>query len=165
MRKIVRDIILIVGISALIGLGVNALSSAGIALMGEWDPSQGVVTANSRTQPVARDIEIGTVAEAYSLFNEKTVIFVDARDEAAYRQGHIEGAIHLFVYNYNTTFPSFLARVPLDQAMVVYCSGRTCEDSHTLARYLKEDGYTDVRVFVDGYPAWESEGLPVEKTD
>ena len=51
MRKIVRDIILIVGISALIGLGVNALSPAGIALMGEWDPSQGVV-ADSMDGPI-----------------------------------------------------------------------------------------------------------------
>lgn len=165
MTKIVRDMVLIVGFSALVGLGVNALSPAGISLVGEWDVSKGVVSPNSKSQPVSRDIEIGTVAEAYALFKEKSVVFVDARDEAAFRQGHIEGAVHLFVYDYNTTFPSFMARFPLNQPIVAYCSGRTCEDSHTLARYLKEDGYTDVRVFVDGYPAWEREGLPVEKTD
>ena len=46
--------------------------------------------------------------------------------------------------------------------MITYCSGRTCEDSHNLARLLSEVGFTDVRVFIDGFPGWEAEGYPVE---
>ena len=40
---------------------------------------------------------------------------------------------------------------------------RECEDSHILAYYLLGEGYTDVRVFIDGYPGWEAENLPVER--
>ena len=57
---------------------------------------------------------------------------------------------------------SFLKRYPLDQPIVTYCSGRTCEDSHILARLLSEAGYTSVRIFIDGLAGWQAEGSPVE---
>jgi len=45
---------------------------------------------------------------------------------------------------------------------VTYCSGRTCEDSHNLGRFLSEAGYTDVRIFIDGFSGWQAEGNPIE---
>lgn len=162
--KIFKDILCMIVLAAVTGLTVNALSPSGIALVGDWNPENGVISARAKNQPVSHDIEIPTVAEAYALFNDKNVLFVDARDVSQYDEGHIKGAVSLFVYEYGQRFPEFMAKVPLDRPIVAYCSGRSCEDSHTLARYLKEDGYTDVRVFVDGFPAWAEEGHPVEKT-
>ncbi len=163
--KILKDMLLIIVLAAVTGLVVNSLSPRGITLMGDWDPSKGVVSANPKDRPVARDIEIRSVQEASTLFKDTSVLFVDAREETLFNEGHIQGAVSLFVYDYNKNFAAFMARYPKDQPIVTYCSGRECEDSHTLARYLKEDGYTHVRVFVDGYPAWAEEGLPVEKTE
>jgi rhodanese-related sulfurtransferase len=163
--KTIKGIVLILVISAVTGFTVNVLSPRGIALFGDWDTSKGVISAKAKNKPVAHGIEIQSVKEAYALFNEKTTVFVDARDKDSYDQGHIPGALSLSVYDYNKLFAGFMAVCPREKPVVTYCSGRECEDSHNLARYLKEDGYTDVRVFVDGFPAWEKEGLPVEKAD
>jgi rhodanese-related sulfurtransferase len=57
---------------------------------------------------------------------------------------------------------SFLNRYPAEQTIVTYCSGRTCEDSHDLAQSLSDVGFTNVRIFIDGFPGWEAEGYPIE---
>ena len=41
-------------------------------------------------------------------------------------------------------------------------AARTCEDSHNLAQLLLAFGYTEINVFIDGFPGWESEGHPIE---
>jgi rhodanese-related sulfurtransferase len=57
---------------------------------------------------------------------------------------------------------SFLNHYLPDQPIVTYCSGRTCEDSQNLAQMLAAIGYSDISIFIDGFPAWETEGYPVE---
>ena len=51
---------------------------------------------------------------------------------------------------------------PLEQPIVTYCSGRTCEDSHQLAWLLIDVGFSEVRIFIDGFPGWQAEGYPIE---
>lgn len=165
-RSIVAEISLILLLATVTGFFVNALSPRGIALLGQWDVDKGVVTAAPKDGPVAHELEIHRVEEAYDLYRSGEALFVDARDESRYREGHIRGAVFLFPYDYDQLFEAFVTRYPdRDRLIVTYCSGRECEDSHTLARYLIEDGYTRVRVFIDGYPAWAAEGLPVDFVD
>ncbi|GAB6094628.1 rhodanese-like domain-containing protein [Desulfatiferula olefinivorans] len=165
-RSMAFEIGLILLLAVLTGFGVNALSPRGIALVGQWDVDKGVVTAAAKNGPVVHDLEIRRVREAYDLFRSAGALFVDARDESVYREGHIRGAVSLFPYDYDRLFGDFTARYPdRDRLIVTYCSGRECEDSHMLAQYLIEDGYTRVRVFIDGYPAWVAEGFPIDVTD
>jgi rhodanese-related sulfurtransferase len=55
-----------------------------------------------------------------------------------------------------------MEQYPPEKAIVAYCSGRTCEDSHNLAQLLLAFGYTEIKVFIDGFTGWESEGYPIE---
>jgi len=55
-----------------------------------------------------------------------------------------------------------MEQYPAEKAIVTYCAGRTCEDSHNLAQLLLAFGYTEINVFIDGFPGWESEGYPIE---
>lgn len=165
-RSIVVEIGLILLLATVTGLCINAVSPRGIALMGQWDVDKGVVTAAPKNSPVVHELEIHRVEEAYDLYRSAGALFVDARDESRFREGHIRGAVSLFPYDYDQLFEGFVTRYPdRDRLIVTYCSGRECEDSHTLAQYLIEDGYTQVRVFIDGYPAWVAEGLPVDYVD
>lgn len=168
MRMIgtVKEICQIFVLAVLTGLGANALSPHGIALVGQWDVNKGVVTAVAKNDVVSHDREITGVDEAYALYQTGSALFVDARDKTMYDEGHIKGAVDLSVYDYDLLFGEFIQAHPrMDQLIVTYCSGRECEDSHRLAQYLSEDGYTHVRVFIDGYPSWQAKGLPVESTD
>ena len=52
--------------------------------------------------------------------------------------------------------------LPRDTAIVVYCSGLACPQSHAAGDKLTTLGYTNVRVFAGGLEAWKEAGLPVQ---
>lgn len=164
-EKSVREIIYLLGAAIVISFIVNSLSPVGIALKGDWDTSQGVVTARSKTDVVVHDIEISSVFEAKDIYDTGKALFVDARQSETFMKGYIKGAVSLSVYDYDDLIDKFIATYSSDQKIITYCSGRECDESHRLATYLKAEGYRDVRVFIDGFPAWEKEGFPVDKKD
>jgi rhodanese-related sulfurtransferase len=161
-KKAAREIIILLGVSVLLALTVNFISPRGIALIGQWDTAKGVITADPQPAEERKLQEIDSVTWAKEIYDKGHVLFVDARSQNNYEQGHIPGAVSLPLGQFDQMIESFLSKHALDQPMVTYCSGRTCEDSHHLARLLLEAGFTDVRVFIDGFPGWEAEGYPVE---
>jgi len=96
------------------------------------------------------------------IYDQGSTVFIDARSEESYRDGHIKGAIAFPVGKFNNRIDNFLSHYPIDQPIVTYCSGRSCEDSHRLAQMLMDSGYEQVSVMIDGYPGWEARGFPVE---
>jgi rhodanese-related sulfurtransferase len=161
-RKTIKEIIILVGASVLLALVVNHLSPRGIALVGQWDTAKGVITANAADENEYRIAEIDRVSDAAKIFYEGDTFFVDARSLGDYESSHIPGAISLPVGQFDEHIESFMNQYPLDQPIITYCSGRTCEDSHHLARLLLEAGYSEVRIFIDGFPGWLAEGYPIE---
>ena len=162
IKKTIQEIITLLGVSLILALVVNTFSPRGIALVGQWDIAQGVVTASPAAGATGQPQEIDSIALAKAIFDEGEVLFVDARSQKDYANGHIPGAISLPVGQFKERIGSFLNRYPLEQPVVTYCSGRTCEDSHDLARFLSDIGFTNVRIFIDGFQGWEAEGYPVE---
>ena len=162
IKKTIQEIITLLGVSLILALVVNTFSPRGIALVGQWDIAQGVVTASPAAGATGQPQEIDSIALAKAIFDEGEVLFVDARSQKDYGNGHIPGAISLPVGQFKERIGSFLNRYPLEQPIVTYCSGRTCEDSHDLARFLSDIGFTNVRIFIDGFQGWEAEGYPVE---
>jgi len=160
--KTSKEVSIILGVSILAAFAVNYFSPAGIALVGQWDTSQGVVTAKAKNNIVIDGIEIGAVDQARELYDSGEYIFVDARSPEDYEEGHIKGAVSLPVGQFEEKIAAFMEHYPPEASIVTYCSGRTCEDSHHLAEFLLEFGYDKVNVFIDGFPGWEAEGHPIE---
>ncbi|MFQ5485111.1 MAG: rhodanese-like domain-containing protein [Desulfobacterales bacterium] len=162
LRSIIKEIMVLIVLSVVLAFLVNILSSKGIALFGRWDTSKGVITANPKNAEEGWPAEIDSVVQAKAIFDKGGALFVDARSRGNYEDGHIPGAISLPVGEFSKQIESFLNQHPSDQPLVIYCSGRTCDDSHNLALLLLEAGFTDVRIFIDGFPGWEAEGYRVE---
>ena len=160
--KTAKEISIILGIAIVTAFAFNYFSPAGIALVGQWDTSQGVVTARAKNDIVIDDIEIGTVDRARKLYDSGKYIFVDARSPEDYEEGHIKGAVSLPVGQFDEKIAAFEERHPPQASIITYCSGRTCQDSHHLAEFLLEFGYDNVTVFIDGFPGWKAEGHPIE---
>jgi len=160
--KTVKEIVILLGLSIAAAFMVNYFLPDGIALVGQWDTSQGVVTAMAKNDVVIEGIEIGTVDEARQLFDSGEYVFVDARSPEDFEAGHIPGAVSLPVGQPEERVAAFLERYPPEASIITYCSGRTCQDSHHLAEFLLEFGYDNVTVFIDGFPGWEAEGHPIE---
>ena len=157
-----KEVSNILAVSVLLAFGVNYFSPNGIALMGQWDTSQGVVTAKEKNDVVLDELEIEDVTHAKALYDTGIVLFVDARSVVDYFDGHIKGAISLPVGQYDEQIDAFLELNDLDRPIVTYCSGRTCEDSHHLAQLLMERGYMNISVMIDGFPGWQAEGYPID---
>jgi rhodanese-related sulfurtransferase len=161
-KKLTKEITLLLGVSVGLALIVNYFSPAGIALIGQWDTSQGVITARAKNDVVIDALEIEDVKIAKQIYDIGKALFVDARSREDYEDGHIPGAVFLSVGQFDELIGAFIDQHSLDQPIVTYCSGRTCEDSHNLAQLLLDFGFNDVKVFIDGFPGWEAEDYPIE---
>lgn len=162
LKTIVFEAALIIGTAAIFALIVNSISPKGIALLGQWDPSKGVVSANGKSRQMPAEFEISNSRAAKVLFDNPETVFVDARSQEQYEQGHIKGAVSFPAWDFDSRIEAFLDRYPSDRPLVIYCSGRECEDSHMLAKQLSDIGFSNVKVYIDGFPAWQAEGFPIE---
>ncbi len=160
--KTIKEVSILVGVSIIAAFAVNYFSPAGITLVGQWDTAKGVITANEKNAIVLDDLEIGDVTLAKKLYDSQKFVFVDARSRDDYDEGHIKGAVSLPVGQFDEKIETFLEQYPPEKAIITYCSGRTCEDSHRLTQLLLAFGYAEINVFIDGYPGWEAEGHPIE---
>lgn len=106
--------------------------------------------------------------EDTALLASRGVLFIDARRTAVYREGHIAGARSFAVWESDVDDKvKALFAEGRDQSapVVVYCSGGDCEDSHTLGQKLYMAGFDNALVYKDGFPDWETRGLPIARGD
>ena len=82
------------------------------------------------------------------------VVIIDNRPKARkYDKGHIPGAISIPYRE----FDKHTAKLPADKAtpLIFYCGGFKCTLSPKSALKAKELGYTNVRTYPAGFPAWK----------
>lgn len=110
-----------------------------------------------------REISSGEAWEAF----KSGVPFLDARRRAEFAEGHIAGAWCTPVWESDLDerlIPFKAARRPgPEDAIVIYCSGGGCRDSHLLAAKLLDEGYGHLLIYRDGFPDWLAQKRPVEK--
>ena len=86
------------------------------------------------------------------------VLLIDSRPTARkYDIGHIPTAVNIPDTSFDKLAPTML---PKDKAMllVFYCEGYDCILSHSSAAKAEALGYTNVRVFAEGFPGWVAGG-------
>ena len=82
------------------------------------------------------------------------VTLVDSRPAARkYDLGHIPTAVNIPDSNFDKLAPTLL---PQDKAQLVifYCDGPECALSHNSAFKAEKLGYTNVKVYAEGFPDW-----------
>jgi len=141
---------------------VNKISPVGIPLVGQWDLEKGIVHASPDSADFNERLEIDNIEVAKLIYDDANTLFVDARSEMDYEAGHVKGAISLPMNDVDANIEDFINRYPPEQAIVTYCSGRTCEDSHHVAQLLLDLGYEQVNIMIDGFQTWQEKGFPVD---
>lgn len=91
-------------------------------------------------------------------------VFVDARNDRRYAEGHVPGAFQVDHYYRDRYMDQVLPFCMGALKVVVYCSGGDCEDSEFVARGLIEYGVDPGKIFVypGGMEQWRGGGMPVE---
>jgi rhodanese-related sulfurtransferase len=85
-------------------------------------------------------------------------LLVDARAPQAYLHSHLSGALSLPLGEAETLLADFMAKIPLDTPLILYCNGFGCPDSFDLGVRLLAEGYTRVLVYEGGFPEWRDRG-------
>ena len=106
-------------------------------------------------------------AEPAQLVNAPSadVIFVDARNDEHYHEGHIPGALHFDRFRPADHLPQVMPAAQMAEKVIVYCGGGDCEDSKFGALQLLEQGIPPYKVYVymGGVKEWTARGLPLEQ--
>ncbi|MBI5764723.1 MAG: rhodanese-like domain-containing protein [Planctomycetes bacterium] len=80
-----------------------------------------------------------------------TAAFIDARPPDQFASGHIRGALNVPAGQVDSYLPQVEESVSRDQLIIIYCSGPTCGSSDMVYERLAAQGYSNMRVYSDGW--------------
>jgi rhodanese-related sulfurtransferase len=197
VKKVLGETALVAIVGIALAFAANAISSRGLKLGNDYfhgatrppkpgsAMTQGGTNATKITQhmlspaeaAIARlrekGLQVADDEKILTLFHDPRyeqglVIFIDARKDEEYSQGHIPGAYQLDPMYKEKYLGSALPACTLAQQIVIYCHGGDCELSEFAAEFLRGSaGIPNEKLFIyaNGIPAWQAHGLPIEKGD
>jgi len=132
----------------------------------------GLSDSEHKFSHAASEFKTITVEETIEFFNDPNTaagvyLFVDARNDQAYAQGHIPGAVQCDHYRLEEFIDSVCQAADCAEKVIVYCEGGECEDSILLCReLLMADIPRDkLYLFQGGCQEWSANDMPCEKGD
>lgn len=102
----------------------------------------------------------GDVEKLVALGPQKgNYLLVDSRPPIRFAEGSIPTAVNIPYAEIRNSLDKF----PKDKnfLIVFFCQGPTCALSPQSASYLESQGYTNVKVYHDGYPEWSKKHVSV----
>jgi len=193
LQTIFREGVLVAVIGVAFAFAANALSPRGLVLARNYFPGAGrspipaatvatlapvaMATNTNAASPTellatrlkAKGLQLVVSNQVTQLFRDPRyeqglVVFVDARDDRHYQEGHVPGAWQFDHYRAENYLGVVLPVCLMAEQVVVYCNGGDCEDSEFAALTLSGAGTTKEKLFVygGGMTEWIAGGLPVE---
>jgi rhodanese-related sulfurtransferase len=187
-RGLVVEASFLVAAGLIFSLAANALSPRGLSLARDYfklsaplgTPARATNTSVSAPATAAPEDEVGKRIQERGLavidragvetlfhdpqYEQEAIIFIDARDDRHYEQGHIPGAYQFDRYYPERYLPVVLPACQNASRIVVYCTGGKCEDSEFAAGALVEAGIPADRiaVYIGGIADWTELKRPIE---
>ena len=154
IKRIFRQVAVILGLSFIVGLTVN------IPLIKRYFDGEFFISF----LPEEKNISMSYISldEAQDYFSSGDVLFIDSRPQQNFQIGRIFGAINIPYDEYVNDYIKDRISVPLDKTLIVYCDGADCRTSVSLAKILAGKGFTEIRIFFGGWVEWLDAGLPVD---
>ena len=106
--------------------------------------------------PIIREISIDIAKDLF----DQNMLFVDARTEEYYKEGHIPKAV--CNDNLDLLITKMEKHISIDDGFIVYCSDDDCGSSEELAYLLQEQGFSNIYLFKGGWKQWVVNNLPIE---
>lgn len=143
---------------------VAALSGAvllypGLIVGGAAEAADAVVeTAQAPANRYPHRVGIDVVRQHALLPKRDGAMLIDSRPAARkYDIGHIPTAVNIPDLQFDKLAPVLLPRDKA-QLLIFYCDGPACTLSHNSAFKAEKLGYTNVRVYAEGFPDWIAQG-------
>jgi rhodanese-related sulfurtransferase len=181
-----KQILIILAISIIAGLIVNAINPKGVPLILEkniyaldtakqkktvdgfvndpYDTNSNKTHKNMLSGKMSKEGNI-TVELAKNLF-DRNALFVDARTKEEYDSVNVKGSINLPYEEFRSKSPGekneIMKKYNKDGIIVVYCKGGKCEVSIDLAYEIARLGFTSVSIYRGGILEWKEKGFPTQ---
>ena len=98
-------------------------------------------------------------ADAVSLISREDAVVIDVRPDGEFRNGHIVNAVHVPL----DQIESRLGRLGKYRQKPVIAACRTGQQSATVVRRLRSEGFERVHRLQGGIVAWQGADLPLTK--
>ncbi|MCX6876849.1 MAG: rhodanese-like domain-containing protein [Verrucomicrobia bacterium] len=183
-KRVLLEAGLVLACGGLVAVAANFLSPRGLSLTRDYFPGPARIPAAgpvTNAPPVtdlaertrdyfqARGLQVADQQQVAQLFSDprreqELIVFVDARNEQHYAEGHVPGAYLFDHYRRDNYLPDLLPVCLTAQTIVIYCTGGNCEDSEFAAMTLRDAGVTQEKlvIYPGGLGAWQTAGLPLE---
>ena len=153
----IHQIYLYIIVSIIFSISLNIFRSDSLSLI-----AQDLLIVES-VEELNNDLNQGIIEISLEIAKDlfdKDILFIDARAEEYYLEGHIPGAIC------NDDFDQLINdidnRMMNNDFFVVYCSDDDCGSSEDLAYELQDFGFTSILVFSGGWKLWTESGLEIQ---
>ena len=143
--------------------GKNSLSNAELIaiLLGSGNHSESALDVSKKILSLVdnnlHELSRLSVDQLKKALDRAAVMVLDVRDEPEWREGHIEGAEHVFVGHIKQRFED----IPRDKPLAIHCEwgGRASLAASILSRL----GLVNVYVVLGAIRGWKSRGYPLER--
>ena len=193
MKSLLLETLIVLVVGLLVALGANSVSPRGLSLTRNYFPAtpapadvpSGAGKTNApvetgqppdgnspeaiaaRLQKKGWQLVSGEAAhKLYNdpLYQQELIVFVDARDQRHYEEGHVPGAYQFDRYYPEKYLPTVVPACMNANRVVVYCTGGSCEDSEFAAIALTEAGVPPERlvIYTGGITEWIAQNGPIE---
>jgi len=142
------DFLVILIVSLLCGIIFNLVNPNGINILpSSW---------------AGESISSASLSMATAKHKDGKTLFLDARPDTFYKQGHIEGAVNVPSALFDLVYMMELSDLDKNKDIIVY--GRTISSLYDeqVARKLILRGFKTTMILEAGFSAWEKKGFPVE---
>lgn len=140
----------ILALSLVLAIAYNQFSPNRLS----WSVAQAV--------PIIRDSMEITLEEARALHDKGKAVFLDARDPASFRERHITGALNIIPETVPANLVLLQSLSKSGKMLITYCDGIECPLGSELARNLRQQGLSDVKVLAKGLSYWVEAKYPVD---
>jgi rhodanese-related sulfurtransferase len=136
------------------------------------NPSSG--SLSPAEQAIARlhqkGLQIADDEQVLSLFHDPRyeqglIVFIDARNEEHFQQGHIPGAYQFYHMYPEKSLGAVAPACNAAQQILIYCNGGDCELSEFAAEFLINSlqvPNSKILIYAGGITAWQNKKLPIE---
>ena len=147
---------------------ISSLDASGKSAHNTTEPEANAEVSGGKAQALENPYRVISFEEVVEVFNDPETesglnVFVDARNDEEFEEGHIPGAVQFFPYEADRFIDDVLERTNGVLRVIVYCNGGECSDSKFAYRELLEAGVPDdaLFLFATGWESWTENKMPV----
>ncbi len=152
MKRILFQAIFLIGISFVIGVGINFWHPEGI------HPTLILASLNKRSPWYRIPPD-----SAFTLYAKNQAIFLDIRPRKEYQIDHLPNAHSVPFFEFFRSIKKFKENYPKERIYVLYGDESTTHQARLMISQLHRLGYTQVATMYGGFPLWLEMGYPGEK--